>query len=169
MPVIEKFMGKQVEIPEDRRYSTRQGLWGKKADGAIRFGLSGPALVLCGGIKDIDFLVPDGSRVAAGDAVAFAITGKILYIEAPVSGTVELNTPLADGPESIAADPYTGGWLFGIRPPEGTDEGYQALASAEEYLESLRGSEGFKNPEGLKGGVSGMCKAVYSGIGEQKI
>ena len=32
----------------------------------------------------------------------------------------------------------------------------------------LKGTEGLKNPEGLKGGVSGICKAVYSGISQQK-
>jgi hypothetical protein len=37
------------------------------------------------------------------------------------------------------------------------------------YLKNLQNSEGFKNPEGLKGGVSGVCKAVYSGIRMQKI
>jgi hypothetical protein len=29
--------------------------------------------------------------------------------------------------------------------------------------------KGFKNLKSLKGGVSGICKAVYSGIREQKI
>jgi hypothetical protein len=42
------------------------------------------------------------------------------------------------------------------------------LADAQTYINSLKGTEGFKNPEGLKGGVSGICKAVYSGIREQK-
>ncbi len=37
------------------------------------------------------------------------------------------------------------------------------------YIESLKGTEGFKNPEGLKGGVSGICKAVYTGIREQEL
>jgi hypothetical protein len=37
------------------------------------------------------------------------------------------------------------------------------------YIERLKESDGCKNPEGLKGGVSGMCKAVYSGIRTQKI
>jgi len=46
---------------------------------------------------------------------------------------------------------------------------YQNLPECAAYLQSLQGSEGFKNPEGLKGGVSGICKAVYSGIRMQKI
>ena len=43
------------------------------------------------------------------------------------------------------------------------------MNSAEEYAESLGTTEGARNPEGLKGGVSGICKAVYTGIGEQKL
>ena len=30
MAVVEKFLGKCVKIPEDRRYDPKQGLWGKK-------------------------------------------------------------------------------------------------------------------------------------------
>ena len=29
MAFIEKFLGKRVEIPEDRRYYTKHGLWAK--------------------------------------------------------------------------------------------------------------------------------------------
>jgi hypothetical protein len=40
---------------------------------------------------------------------------------------------------------------------------------AQGYAECLKGTDGLKNPEGIKGGVSGICKAVYSGISGQKI
>jgi hypothetical protein len=69
----------------------------------------------------------------------------------------------------ISQDPYGKGWLFRIKPDVGKAETDQNFADAQEYKESLKGSDGFKNPEGLKGGVSGICKAVYSGIREQKI
>ena len=55
------------------------------------------------------------------------------------------------------------------RTEEGTEKAIERLTDALGYIESLKGTEGFKNPEGLKGGVSGICKAVYTGIGEQKI
>jgi hypothetical protein len=38
-----------------------------------------------------------------------------------------------------------------------------------EYTEALKFSEGRKNTQGLKGGVSGIGKAVYTGIREQKM
>ena len=57
-----------------------------------------------------------------------------------------------------------------VNPDTDIDQAYQSLVSAEQYVEETYDtSEGFKNPDGLKGGVSGICKAVYSGIGQQKI
>ena len=69
----------------------------------------------------------------------------------------------------IAEDPYEKGWLFKIKPDGDLETAYQSLDTAQSYAESLKASEGAKNPEGLKGGVSGICKAVYSGIREQKL
>jgi glycine cleavage system H protein len=169
MPVIEQFLGERVEIPDDRRYWPKQGLWAKQADDGVEFGFSQAALLLLGGIKDLDWLVVDGDRVQAGDSIIFAITSKILYIDAPFAGIVSFNSTIKDSPESLNGDPYERGWLFLIQPEKETEQVYRNLVSAEEYIESLKKTEGFKNPEGLKGGVSGICKAVYSGIGEQKI
>ena len=66
-------------------------------------------------------------------------------------------------------DTYVKGWLFSIKPETTASEVLHQFATADEYAESLKGSEGLKNPEGIKGGVSGICKAVYTGIGGQKI
>jgi glycine cleavage system H protein len=169
MAVIKKFLGKTVEIPEDRHYCTKQGLWGRQEDRAIVFGLTQPALVLMGGIKDVDWLLEEGQTVQANESVAFAITGKILYIDTPVAGEVHYNKIMAKNPSQINADPYGQGWLFMIKPGGDIDTVYRSLVSAESFVETLRNTEGFKNPEGIKGGVSGICKAVYSGIGQQKI
>jgi glycine cleavage system H lipoate-binding protein len=169
MVCIEKFLGKRVKIPEDRRYEVRQGLWAKGEGMDVLFGLSQPALVLGGGINDLDWLVPEGQSVGQGESVLFAITGKIQYLEAPVAGTISFNKTLKERLSAVGADPYGSGWLFRIAPEMTVDEALKGLASAEDYLQVLKHSEGFKNPEGLKGGVSGICKAVYSGIREQKI
>lgn len=169
MAVIEKFLGKRVEVPEDRRYHVKQGLWGRLEDHGIVFGLSQPALVLTGGVKDVEWLAKASSPVASGTSVVFAITGKILYIDTPLAGTIRFNEAVKNNASRIAEDPYGEGWLFRIDPENGADRACELLASAEDYVESLKGSEGFKNPEGLKGGVSGICRAVYTGIGEQKL
>ncbi len=168
MPFVEKFLGRGVDIPEDRRYFPGQGLWAKAQGRGVFFGLTEPFLVLAGGFNEVEWLFEDGQQVAGGDAVVFAVTGKILYIEAPVAGAVFFNPGAKREPRSVVRDPYGEGWLFRIVPAAAHPDLPGSL-DALEYLESLRNSEGFKNPEGLKGGVSGICKAVYSGIREQKI
>ena len=168
MAVIEKFLGQRVEIPEERRYHPKQGLWAKELDNDLVFGLTQPALILAGGVNDLDWLVDDGVTVAQGQDVVFLITAKILYISAPVAGVVFFNPEAKQNPSAAAKDHYDTGWLFRIRPETDINAALQSLADAQAYIESLKGTEGFKNPEGLKGGVSGICKAVYSGISQQK-
>ena len=170
MAVIEKFLGQRVEIPEDRKYFTKQGLWGKPEDDQeMAFGFAEPALVLAGGVNDLDWLVGEGVSVQQGQDVVFVITGKILYIDSPLQGTIFFNPEVKQNLSLISEDYYGKGWIFKIKPDAGMAEAGRNLADAQEYIEGLKDSEGFKNPEGLKGGVSGICKAVYSGIRDQKI
>ena len=168
MAVIEKFLVRRVEIPEDRRYHLKQGLWAKTEKQDLVFGLTQPALILAGGINDLDWLVEDQVPVTESQDVVFMITGKILYISTPVAGVVFFNPEAKQNPSLASTDPYDKGWLFGIQPEANRNDAWQTLADAQAYIASLKGTEGFKNPEGLKGGVSGICKAVYSGIREQK-
>lgn len=168
MSVIEKFLGQRVEILEDRRYDSKQGFWAQARDEVLVFGLTQPALILAGGINDLDWLVADEASVRAGQDLVFAITGKILYLSAPIAGVVVFNPDVKQNPSLASQDPYEKGWLFQIKPQSDTQEAWQTLADAQTYINSLKNTEGFKNPDGLQGGVSGICKAVYSGIREQK-
>ena len=90
MAVIEKFLGQCVEIPEDRKYFTKQGLWAKPQDQEMILGFTEPALVLAGGVRDLDWLVSEKMPVRRGQDVVFVITGKILYIDTPLKGTIFL-------------------------------------------------------------------------------
>ena len=168
MAFIEKFLGNRVELPEDRRYHIAQGLWAKLQDKTIVFGMSEPALMLRGGVKDIDWLVPEGDTVQPGQSVVFAITGKIFYIEAPAGGAISFNEAVKADPSIVSADPYEDGWMFQVASPD-ADTTHMGFGTAEDYVARLKTSEGGMNPEGIKGGVSGMCKAVYGGITSQKI
>jgi glycine cleavage system H lipoate-binding protein len=169
MAFIEKFLGKRVEIPEDRNYHVKQGLWATSTDQKIVFGLTEPALVLMGGINDLDWLVLEGQAVVEEEDVVFAITGKIQYIHTPVKGYIHFNHNAKENPSLVSNDPYQAGWLFEITLDASKQGLPQSLVDHQRYRESLHATEGFKNPEGLKGGVSGICKAVYSGIRDQKI
>ncbi len=169
MTVIEKFLGQRVAVPDNLNYHIKQGLWVKKVDDKIMFGFTQPALILLGGIKDIEWLMEDNRMVAAGESIIFAITGKILYLDAPLGGALFYNDALASLVQMVSDDPYDQGWLFKIKPSIDIEKAYHSFATVDEYLRSLRSTEGYKNPEGLKGGVSGICKAVYTGIGAQKL
>jgi glycine cleavage system H lipoate-binding protein len=133
------------------------------------FGLTEPALVLAGGINDLDWLVTEGQNVSVGESIVFAITGKIWYIEAPTNGKISFNSAAKAKPSLVLEDPYGQGWMFKIKPGKKVDDQLMHFATSREYLQSLQSSEGIKNPKGLKGGVSGICKAVYTGIRDQKI
>jgi glycine cleavage system H protein len=169
MAVIEKFLGQRVEIPEDRNYYVKQGLWAKLDGDDMVFGFTEPALVLAGGVNDMDWLVSAEASVKQGQDVVFVITGRILYIDTPLTGTIFFNPEVKQNLSLAIKDPYGKGWLFRIKPDGGLKEPNQSGLNAEGYAESLKSSDGFKNPEGIKGGVSGICKAVYSGIRDQKI
>ena len=168
MAVIEKFLGQRVEIPEDRKYFAKQGLWAKSEDDGMVFGFTEPAVVLAGGVNDLDWLVSENVSVKQGQDVVFVITGKILYIDTPLQGIISFNPEVKQNLSLAIEDPYGKGWLFRIKPDIGLAETGPTAMDARDYTESLKGTDGFKNPEGLKGGVSGICKAVYSGIREQK-
>ena len=122
MASIERFLGKRVTIPEDRRYVPKQGLWGKRDDATIIFGLSQPALVLAGGFNDIQQLVTSGDTVREGDAIAFAITAKIQYFDAPIRGSIHFNSAIKESPSLVMEDSYASGWIFRIEPEEGTEK-----------------------------------------------
>ncbi|MGD9973050.1 MAG: GcvH-related protein [Desulfatirhabdiaceae bacterium] len=169
MTIIEKFLGHRVTIPDNLHYVPKQGLWASLTDKTITFGFTEPALILSGGVNDLNFLMEDGDAVDAGQTVFFAITGKIVYIETPVPGIIRFNPAVKTDSTLINQDPYGRGWLFAVTGMESADQAYQGLSDCAAYLEKLQESEGFKNPDGIKGGVSGVCKAVYSGIRMQKI
>lgn len=169
MTVVEKFLGTRVSIPDERRYIAKQGLWAKSNKEFIRFGLTEPALILAGGINDLDWLVSNGQTTAKGESVIFCITGKILYIDAPITGTIHFNESVKQNPSIIVDDPYEKGWIFIIKSEQPLEEALRQFLGADDYIESLKKTDGYKNPDGLIGGVSGICKAVYSGIRGQKI
>ena len=77
MAVIEKFLGQRVEIPEDRKYHSKQGLWAHAQDQDLVFGLTQPALILAGGVNDMDWLAEDQVPVTEGQEVVFVITAHI--------------------------------------------------------------------------------------------
>jgi len=122
-----------------------------------------------GGLKDLDWLVKEGKSITEEESVVFAITGKILYIDSPIAGIVYFNPEIKQSTSLVLEDSYDKGWLFRIEPEGEPEKLLHKFADADTYIENLQSTEGFKNPEGLKGGVSGICKAVYTGIRDQEL
>lgn len=169
MAVIEKFLGQRVSIPDELRYDIKQGLWAKTDGADVIIGLAEPALVLHGGVNDLDWLVSEGEFVRQYQDVVFAITGKILYISTPFAGRISFNAEAKQTPARLKEDSYGSGWLFRLAIDAEPHRTLSRLEDSGAYLESLKETDGCKNPEGRKGGVSGICKAVYSGIRAQKM
>jgi len=163
MPVtVKNFLGREITLPEDRVYLPEEGVWAKKeTDGSLSVGLTEPAVLLMGGIRQVESLVEDAAVVTAGETVCLALTGKLKYIASPASGRITFAHP---GPE-INENPY-GVALFSLT---GAEADLSQLTDAACYAEVLSTSEGARNPGGHKGGVSSICKALYWGIGQQEI
>jgi len=162
---VENFLGQELALPEDFLYDPGEGLWARELeDGRMAFGITEPALLMAGAVRQVEILVEDGSEVEAGDTVLLALTSRLKYVATPVSGTVHF-PDMADLAARLAEATYDT-TLFLIKVGR---HGTHGLLDANDYAESLRATEGARNPGGAKGGVSPTCKAVYMGLGEQKL
>jgi glycine cleavage system H protein len=163
---FKNFLGKDITIPDDRMYDRAEGLWVvKDQDGSFTLGLTEPALLMCGTVRQIDALVEDGTLVTAGETVLLALTAKLKYIATPVSGVISFPDDIEEIVAAAVKDPY-GTRLFSVKPDDATEP---SLLNAQEFALALKDYDGSKNPGGHKGGVSPTCKAVYMGLAAQKI
>ena len=91
--IIDKFLGRTVEIPEDLKYDAKQGLWGRREGAELVFGLAEPTLVLVGAFVDLSELVNEGESVEKGRAIGVAITTKLKYLKLPWRGPSDSTGP----------------------------------------------------------------------------
>ncbi len=160
--IVKAFMGRDLEIPEDRLYFPAEDLWVRaEGEGVYAVGLTEPGVLVTGGVRQVDLLVPEGEAVEAGQTTCLALTAKVRYVASPLAGEVRFARP---GPE-LNDDPY-GIPLFRVRAP---DPDLSRLADAAGYAAVLADSEGARNPGGAKGPGSSICKALYWGIRQQKL
>ncbi|MBI5446622.1 MAG: hypothetical protein HY900_36065 [Deltaproteobacteria bacterium] len=160
--VVKGILGREFSIPEDRSYVPEEGLWVKeRPDGRLAAGLTEPAVLLAGGIRDVEPLVEEGARVEAGQTVCLVLTGKLKYLSSPLAGTVAF---AGAGAETANAPYETPLFFLSTRPADRAP-----LADAAAYAAFLARSEGAKNPGGATGGGSATCKAVYGGLRSQTL
>jgi glycine cleavage system H protein len=102
------------DFPSDLRY-TKDHEWAKAAGMVATVGITAFACEQLGDVVYVE-LPKKGDKVKAG--VAFGVvesTKATSDVFSPVSGTVqEVNSALADAPETINEDPYGKGWLVKI-------------------------------------------------------
>ena len=130
--------------PSSLKYAETHEWIRREDSGELTVGITDHAQDLLGDLVFAE-LPEIGQRFAAKEAAAKALgtgIGRGVSFKAasdiymPVSGEISaINTALADEPELINQEPFSGGWLFKIQPDNVDD--ITSLLSAEAYEQSL--------------------------------
>ena len=124
------------EIPGDLKF-LKSHEWARvEGDGKVTIGISDHAQGLLGDLVYVE-LPNVGDAIEAGTACAVVESVKAASdVYAPVSGkVVEVNSALADKPETITEDAYGDGWLFTLEISDA--EQLNELLSPDDYSELL--------------------------------
>ena len=124
------------EIPGDLKY-LKSHEWARvEGDGKVTIGISDHAQGLLGDLVYVE-LPNVGDAIEAGTACAVVESVKAASdVYAPVSGkVVEVNSALADKPETINEDAYGEGWIFVIEAEE--PDQLNELLSPDDYAELI--------------------------------
>jgi glycine cleavage system H protein len=116
-------------------YAPSHAWIGSRRAGGHTVGLDDLAQQILGGRASV-VLPAVGSRLAKGDTMAAVHCGAhCASIPSPFDGTVlSTNAALAEDPDLLHREPYTGGWLLRIRPTNGALQGTLSGADAREWL-----------------------------------
>jgi glycine cleavage system H protein len=128
------------EIPGDLKF-LKSHEWARvEGDGKVTVGISDHAQGLLGDLVYVE-LPNVGDRIEAGNACAVVESVKAASdVYAPVSGkVVEVNSALADKPETINEDAYGDGWLFVVEADE--PDQLNELLGPDDYAELLEDDE----------------------------
>ena len=128
------------EIPGDLKFLKSHEWVRVEGDGRATIGISDHAQELLGDLVYVE-LPAVGDDVEAGNACAVVESVKAASdVYAPVSGKVlEVNTALADKPETINEDAYGDGWMF-VLEIEDADQ-LNELLGPDDYAELLEEDE----------------------------
>ena len=128
------------EIPGDLTF-LKSHEWARvEGDGKVTVGISDHAQALLGDLVYVE-LPNVGDRVEAGNASAVVESVKAASdVYAPVTGkVVEVNSALADKPETINEDAYGDGWLYVVEAEE--PDQLNDLLGPDDYAELLEEEE----------------------------
>lgn len=128
------------EIPGDLKF-LKSHEWARVEDsGRVTVGISDHAQGLLGDLVYVE-LPNVGDSVQANTACAVVESVKAASdVYSPVSGTiVEVNSALADKPETINEDAYGDGWLFVVEISSADELG--ELLAPDDYAEALENDD----------------------------
>ena len=122
------------EIPGDLKFMKSHEWARVEGDGKVTVGISDHAQGLLGDLVYVE-LPNVGDRIEAGNACAVVESVKAASdVYTPVSGTVvEVNSALADKPETINEDAYGDGWIFVVELEE--PEQLKELLEPDDYAD----------------------------------
>jgi glycine cleavage system H protein len=124
-----------MEYPKDLKYA-KTDEWVKVEDGVATIGITDYAQDSLSDVVYVEFDPDAGDAVQAGDSLAtiesVKAAAEVLF---PVGGEVlEVNSDLADSPETLNEAPYTDGWLAKVKLEGEPDlSGLMDAAAYEEY------------------------------------
>jgi glycine cleavage system H protein len=126
-----------MNVPDELRYSTDHE-WVRRDGERVRVGITDYAQDALGDVVFVQLPSVDAIVASGGSFAEVESTKSVSDIFAPVSGrVVEVNSDLADQPDSLNRDPYGDGWICEI---EMSDPGeLDALMDAAAYRALVEG------------------------------
>jgi glycine cleavage system H protein len=106
-------------VPAELKYSKSHEWVQDNGDGTVTVGITDHAQDALGDLVFVE-LPEIGRSLAAEEACAVVESVKAASdIYSPLGGEiVAVNAELVDAPETINQEPYTGGWIFKLRPAD---------------------------------------------------
>lgn len=135
-------MSKEISnliLPDDVRY-TDDHEWAKQEGENVKVGITDYAQDQLGDIVFVE-LPEVGSSFDKGEEFGTLESVKaVSELYMPIGGEIaEINEALADTPELLNSEPYTGAWMIAIKPSDSGE--VDALMDKAAYLDILKGSE----------------------------
>ena len=134
-------MSKEISdliLPDDVRY-TDDHEWAKQEGENVKVGITDYAQDQLGDIVFVE-LPEVGSSFDKGEEFGTLESVKaVSELYMPIGGEiVAANEALADTPELVNSEPYTGAWMIAIKPSDSSE--VDALMDKAAYLNTLKGS-----------------------------
>jgi glycine cleavage system H protein len=127
----------ELNLPDDLRY-TDDHEWAKAEGEKVKIGITDYAQDQLGEIifvemPEVGDTLDKGANFGSLESVK-AVSDMVM----PVGGEVlSVNEALADAPELLNQDPYTGGWIIEIKPGDPSE--LDQLMDKNAYLDMLKG------------------------------